>query len=42
MGQSIQEWTKWILWKMAFKQFTQFTVEYFVSYILPLRDAPYT
>ena len=33
MGQSIQEWTKYILWKTTFKKFEGMsTLEYFVSY----------
>ena len=31
MRRSIQEWTKWILWKTAFKKCTWSTLEYFVS-----------
>ena len=30
MRQSIQEWTKQILWKTAFKIITESTFEYFV------------
>ena len=32
MGQSIQDWTKYLLWKTAFKKFTYTTLKYFVSY----------
>ena len=32
MGQSIQEWTKWNLWKTAIKNFTWSTFEYLDSY----------
>ena len=31
MGQSIQEWTKYILWKTALKKTIYFFLEYFVS-----------
>ena len=34
MGQSIQEWTKQILWKTALKKFTESTLEYFAPYDL--------
>ena len=30
MGQNIQEWTKWNLWKTALKYFTWSILEYFV------------
>ena len=32
MGQSIQEWTKWNLWKATFKKFTWSILEYFDPY----------
>ena len=34
MEQSIQEWTKQILWKTALKKFTESTLEYFAPYDL--------
>ena len=33
MGQIIQKWTKYILWKAIFKKFTQSTLECFVLYL---------
>ena len=33
LGQSIQEWTKWNLWKTVFKNFTWSIVEYFVLFL---------
>ena len=32
LGQSIQEWTKWNLWKTALKNFTWSILEYFVAF----------
>ena len=37
MGQSIQEWTKSMLWKTTFKKLTSSTYEYFVSYGIPVK-----
>ena len=36
MDQSIQEWTKSMLWKTTFKKLTSSTYEYFVSYGIPV------
>ena len=36
MGQSIQEWTKYNLWKTTFKKFYLSIIEYFVPYLRKL------